>query len=297
MASRPEVPILLNARAGSASHTDLIAAELTRAGVSARLRSVAPAQLARAVADESSAGARVIGVAGGDGSISAAANVLAGTDVVLAPFPLGTLNHFARRLGLVDVATAARALAAGHTTRVPLGRAGERRFVNNASCGLYPHMVRHRQVLQRRIGKWPAAVVATVRVLWDLRLLRVTLAVPGATLVRTVADVWIGLGDDSFQLPADARLDPRAHVLEIVLPHAHSRAALLGLGVRVLGRLLRGERPRTIGLEIVHAPALVLEADRPIDVALDGEPLRLRPPVSFAIEPQALRVIAWPPRQ
>ena len=261
MASRAEVPILLNESAGSGSHGDVILAELTRAGVPARLRSVAPAQLAQAIADESRAGARVIGVAGGDGSISTAANVLAGTGIVLAPFPLGTLNHFARRVVLVDVATAACALAAGHTTRVPLGRAGERCFVNNASCGLYPHLVRHRQALGRWIGKWPAALVATVRVLWDVRFLRMTLTVPGATLVRTVADVWIGLGDDSFRLPADARLDPQAHVLEIVLPHAHSRAALVGLGVRVLGRLLRGERPRTTGLEIVRAPALVLEAD------------------------------------
>ncbi len=291
MPSLHDIPVLVNPRAGSAADERTIATELGRVGVGARLLVVPPHALAEAVAREVRAGCPVIGVAGGDGSISAAAGVLTGTDVVLAPFPLGTLNHFARRLGLGDVASAARALAAGRATRVPVGRASDRHFVNNASCGLYPHLVRHREALRRWIGKWPAAGVGALRVLADLHELRVTLELPEATLVRTVPGLWLGLGGDSFRLPADDRLEPDARVLEIVLPHARSRAGLVELGVRVLWRLWRGERPRTEGLEIVRAPAAVLESDRPIDIALDGEPFRLRPPVPFRILPGALQVV------
>ncbi len=293
MASRRPIPILLNPLAGHAAQRGEAAllSALERAGVAARVRTVGAAGLAEAVAQERRAGARVIGVAGGDGTVSTAASVLGGTGTVLAPIPLGTLNHFARRLGLTDVEAAARALAAGRTTRVPLGAVGERRFLNNASCGAYPHLVRHREALRRWLGKWPAATVAGARVLASLETLKVWLELPEATLARQVPGLWIGLGRGSFRLPGHEQVGDAPRVLEVVLPHARSRRGLVWLGLRVLWRLLQGEPPRTSGLEILHAPAVVLESARTIDVALDGEPLRLRPPLEFRILPEALEVI------
>lgn len=292
MASPRPIPILLNPLAGHAQRAGTsVLATLEQVGVSARLHPVAPPELRDALMAELRAGSRAIGVAGGDGTLSAAAAVLAGTDAVLAPIPLGTLNHFARRLGLTDVESAARALAAGRTTRVPVGSVDDRRFINNASCGVYPRLVRHRDALRRWLGKWPAAAVAMVGVLARLRTLHVRLELPEATLERTVAGLWIGLGRGSFRLPIDEQDRREARVLEVVLPHADSGRGLVGLGVRVLWRLWHDETPRTRGLEIVRAPAVMLDAGRPIDVALDGEPLRLRPPLHFRILPDALAVI------
>src|SRR3954452_2316883 len=89
----------------------------------------------RAVAE----GAEVLGVAGGDGTVSAVAAVAAGADLPLLVVPAGTRNHFARDLGL-DVhrpATALAALDGGEEARVHLGSVGGRTFVNNVSFGVY----------------------------------------------------------------------------------------------------------------------------------------------------------------
>jgi diacylglycerol kinase family enzyme len=94
------------------------------------------AALARAaVAD----GAGVLGVAGGDGTVSSVAAVAAEAQLPLVVIPAGTRNHFARDLGL-DVrnpASALSALRAGALAQVDLGRVGGRVFVNNVSFGAY----------------------------------------------------------------------------------------------------------------------------------------------------------------
>ncbi|MFE4703596.1 diacylglycerol/lipid kinase family protein [Streptomyces sp. NPDC056738] len=84
-------------------------------------------------------GAEVLGVAGGDGTVSAVAAVAAATDRPLLVVPAGTRNHFARDLGL-DIRNPVSSLSAlfdGIPTRVDLGVVGPHVFVNNVSFGLY----------------------------------------------------------------------------------------------------------------------------------------------------------------
>lgn len=94
------------------------------------------ASLARAAVAE---GARVLGAAGGDGTISAVAAVAAEAGRPLLVIPAGTRNHFARDLGLdtTNPATALTALRSGVLVPVDLGRVGSRVFVNNVSFGAY----------------------------------------------------------------------------------------------------------------------------------------------------------------
>lgn len=109
----------------------------------------------KAVAD-----ARVLGIAGGDGSINAAAAVAHKADKPLFVVPAGTLNHLARDLGLTDADDAVTAFRQGHTVAVDLGTIDGRPFLNTASVGGYTDLVDARERLQGRIGKWPALLVA-----------------------------------------------------------------------------------------------------------------------------------------
>jgi undecaprenyl-diphosphatase len=124
--------------------------------------------------------AQAVGVAGGDGSVAAAAAVAERRGLPLAVFPTGTLNHFARDTGAGTVAGVAAAVEAGQAVSVDLatviidGRT-RRPFVNTASIGGYPDLVRLREHWRHRLGKWLAAAFALVRVLAEARPLHVTL--------------------------------------------------------------------------------------------------------------------------
>ncbi len=80
---------------------------------------------------------RVVVAAGGDGTVNAVAQHLVARGT-LGILPGGTLNHFARDLGVRDPARALQALERGQPRAVDLGRVDGRVFVNSASLGLYP---------------------------------------------------------------------------------------------------------------------------------------------------------------
>lgn len=113
------------------------------------------------------AGPLALGVAGGDGTVATVAAIAAGERMPLVVLPYGTLNHFARDVGVPDVGTATRAVAAGSAVAVDLGTvtvdgASPRWFVNTASLGGYPDVVRLRERCRadgasgrRRRGHWP----------------------------------------------------------------------------------------------------------------------------------------------
>jgi diacylglycerol kinase family enzyme/membrane-associated phospholipid phosphatase len=109
--------------------------------------------------------ATVLGVCGGDGTINAGAEIAVERDLPLLVIPGGTLNHFARAIGLETAKDAIAAYKSGALVRVDVACADERLFLNTASFGAYTELVDLRERLQNRLGKWPALAVAAVRVL------------------------------------------------------------------------------------------------------------------------------------
>ena len=128
-------------------------------------------------------------IGGGDGTISAATDVLIGSNKPLGILPLGTLNHFARDLGIPPTVEAAIAvIAAGHIRAVDLGSVNGAIFVNNSSVGVYPYMVADRDRRRSAFGlsKWPAMALAGLRVLKRFPFRRLTMNAEGsATRYRT----------------------------------------------------------------------------------------------------------------
>jgi len=123
-------------------------------------------------------GTLAIGVAGGDGTVAAAAAVAGRRGLPLVVVPTGTLNHFARDIGVYDLQEAVDAGGAGQAVAVDLGLVDvhppegdsdsvvrTRVFLNTASIGSYPELVRLRERWQPRMGKWPAFAAALVAVL------------------------------------------------------------------------------------------------------------------------------------
>ena len=109
--------------------------------------------------------AKALGVAGGDGSVAAAAAVALEHGLPLAVIAAGTLNHFARDVGLETPQDTADAVVSGSAVRVDVADVNGTPFLNTASIGGYPEMVRRRDRLSGRMGKWMALTVAAAQVL------------------------------------------------------------------------------------------------------------------------------------
>jgi undecaprenyl-diphosphatase len=115
---------------------------------------------------EAAGRARVLGVAGGDGTVSCAAGIALAGDLPLLVVPAGTLNHFAGEVGIADAESALEAVAGGSAVQLSVAQAGEELpFLNTFSLGVYPELVHRREKREKVLGKWPALAVALVEVL------------------------------------------------------------------------------------------------------------------------------------
>lgn len=139
---------------------------------SARLTELDPDDPPAAVVARALAGAhppRVLGVCGGDGTVSALAGVARQANLPLLVLPGGTFNHFARAIGADTVEHGIRAIRAGHGMRVAVAEfsAGGApvTVLNAGSLGIYPDFVARREAYRDRLGKWLGGVVAAVGVL------------------------------------------------------------------------------------------------------------------------------------
>lgn len=249
-----------------------------------------PDLAARIAATVAGDGVRFVGVAGGDGSVRCAAAALVGTGVPLLAIPAGTRNHFARELGIDTVADAAAAAAAGGTRLVDVGEVNGERFVNNSSIGFYAALVRDRSRHERRLPR----TVADAAAAWAQARHghRFTVVVDGDRYRAWLAFVGNGCyGDRVTDLAVRRALDEGTldvRVLRADAPLARTRAVV----ALVLGRLGRSAllAPRLAAEVVLDLPG------RPIvDVALDGEVVRLAPPLRYTVLRRALTVLAPPP--
>jgi diacylglycerol kinase family enzyme len=253
--------LIVNSRSGRGPSAEELTVEARRLGIAVHeLREGEdPGAVARAsLAD-------VLGIAGGDGSLAAVAEVALERGVPFVCVPFGTRNHFARDLELDrdDPIAALRAFD-GEERRIDVGRADERLFLNNVSLGVYARLV-HRRERHRRRREAFARIRAWTALLTHREPLGITIdGEPVETSIVLVANNEYAL--DLPSIGARERLDEGQ--LHVYVP-GHDR----------VGRRF-----------VIDAAAGRLEA------AVDGEPDVLRTPIDFRIEPRALRVLV-PNRQ
>jgi len=285
---------LLNGAAHSgaaAADAEKLAGIFRQMGCNARIE--APPQIDRlqelarkAVRD----GARLVIAGGGDGTIGAVANALAGSATALAILPLGTLNHFAKDLGIpLEVDAAVANALHGRAREVDVGEVNGRVFVNNSSIGFYPQVVREREALQEEgRGKWLAfaqALLATVR---RSKSLRVRLRFANRALNTKTDFVFIGNNEYELAVPRlgeRTRLDGGVLWISYV-PHT-GRFRAVGAAIRAIFGIEKPAAPLAFTTE-----ELRIDTRRKfLDVALDGEVTPMATPLVYRSRPGALRVI------
>ena len=295
------VPIVVNARSGPDGVHDggaAIAAAFEAKGLPARIITLAPdADIATTVDELLRTGTRRVIAAGGDGTVNAVASRMLERDVALGILPMGTLNHFARDLGIpVELEAAVDVIAAGHVRQVDAGEVNGKAFLNNSSIGLYPRIVSEREHAQRHLGagKWPALARATWHALRHPKSFSATVHVDGRAIERRTPFIFVGNNCyvlEGFGIGRRTCLDGGVLALYVLRPK--SAFGLLWLGLRAL----LGIGSHAEDFDAIEAGELeVTGRHHKLEVAADGEVERTTTPVRYRIRPRALRVLAPAPK-
>jgi diacylglycerol kinase family enzyme len=291
------VTVLLNRGGGAVAAdrtiVDSVRSALEQAGIEAEVELISAGDCearSRAIAER---GDPLLIVGGGDGTVGAAASALAGTKTALGILPLGTLNHFARDLGVpLRLEEAAQLIAEGTERRVDVAEMNDRIFINNSAIGLYPLMVVDRDLQRRRLGrsKRLAMLVASARTLARFNHQRLTLTVNEEKARIDTPLLFVGNNDYRLDLGAPGRresLDDGR--LCVLVMRKKTRRGLLAASVRaLLGKTRRDDMVRLDGVERLRVDSRRSH----VAVSLDGEVLRTKPPLDYRIRKQALRVMA-----
>jgi diacylglycerol kinase family enzyme len=280
--------ILINHGGGTAKGDPEIGpkveAALRAAGVDGEVELLDGPGVAARAKEAVEAGAPLVIAGGGDGSISGAAGAIAGTETVLGVLPLGTLNHFARDLGVpFDLAGAAAVIGAGHERRVDVADLNGRVFINNSALGPYPLMVVDRDTQEKRLGRSKkfALVVAGIRTL--------TVNETRGGSVETPL-LFVGNNDYSLEMPAaGSRRTLDEGRLCVMVLRKKGRLGLLAASLRALTGRMRGDDM----VRLDNVQRLRVSSHRSVlAVAIDGETEHLKPPLDYRIRAGALRVLA-----
>lgn len=246
-------------------------------------------ELERAATDP---GVDVLLAGGGDGTISAAAGICFAHQVALAVLPAGTMNLFARSLGVpLQLEAALEAIAGGEIGAVDIATANGRPFVHQFSVGLHSRLVRIRNGLTYH-SRWG-------KMLASLRAVRLALSRPPVF----DAEISTGQGTDRRKATAIAVSNnvlgeghvPYAeavdrgvlgiYVVKPMPPVELARLALsLAFGSWKAHPLVSEREVRQVSLSFPHRKASAL-------AVIDGELIPLERRVDLRVHAGGLRVV------
>ena len=266
---------------------------LAAAGVTARVELLDGGGIVERAKDAVKNRADLLIVGGGDGSVSAAAGILAGTKTRLGILPLGTLNHFARDLGIpLDLAEAAKLIGQGKARPIDVAEVNGRVFVNNSAIGLYPLMVIDRDLQQKRLGrsKRLAMLVASARTLARFNHYRLTLTANDEKARIDTPLLFVGNNDYRIDLRAPGRRDSLEDGrLSVFVMRKKTRRGLIAATIRaLLGRTRRNDMVR---LEDVQRLQVASRRSHLI-ISVDGEVETMTGPLDYRVRQGALKVVA-----
>lgn len=296
--SMSRVPVLLNRGGGAFARdpalSNHVEESLSNAGLDVEVELLSGDECAARCRDIAKRGDPLLIVGGGDGTIAAAASALVGTGTLLGILPLGTLNHFARDLGIpAALEDASRLIASGLERHVDVGEMNDRIFINNSAIGLYPLMVIDRDFQQKRFGrsKRAAMIVASIRTLVRFNHHRLTLTVNEDRTGRVDTPLlFVGNNDYRVDIGAPGRRErlDRGELYVLVM-RKKTRRSFLAASLRAFfGRSRNDDMVRLDDVQQLRVSA----ARTQLAVSLDGEVASVRLPLDYRIRKQALRVVA-----
>jgi diacylglycerol kinase family enzyme len=289
------IPVLVNPGGGSAAKV----LEVLRADSRFTVHETEPRDLGATIERLRGEGAARIAVSGGDGTITAAAAVLANTETELAVIPGGTLNHLAHDNGIpVEPKEAAELAATGSARPIDAATVNGQLFLNTSSVGAYVSFVRTRERLEEKMWYWPASFVAGLEMLFRLPSFDVHIDSPDSNEVKSYRAclVFISVGERDFEkgMFGERTADGHRALHVIVVPNAGLRR----LFAMVFAAVFHGMRANLHEVDSFLVDRCRIEMRRPKgNVSYDGEIERMTAPLEYRFHRDALRLVSPSPAE
>lgn len=234
----------------------------------------------------------VIVAAGGDGTVSMIASLLSGTNKLLGVLPLGTLNHFAKDNNIpVDITEAAGIIAKGKVKQLDIAEVNGKKFINNSSIGLYPHIVKKRDkdLKINNRNKWVAMFLAAIETLKYHPKFNVTIIVEGKSINLNTYFVFVGNNRYKmkfFNPGIRERLDEE--ILTLGITKCRNKWGMIRLSIKAIFNRLQNEND----FDMYFVEEVTLKTvNKSLHVSMDGEVVKMKSPLEYKILPKNLSVI------
>jgi diacylglycerol kinase family enzyme len=235
-------------------------------------------------------GYRTFVAAGGDGTVNALASLLVNKmDVVMGVIPSGTLNHFAKDLGLaVEIDESVSRLAKGRSKLIDVGHINDKIFLNNSSIGIYAKVAN----VKRRTKVWLFRfILGILSGLWFIAnppSYNFKIKVGGKTIQRNISIIFVG--NNRYDLSGfglSNRHSLSGGNLSIYVIRTINPFRLIAVSLNLLIGHINADY-----FETYEAPELKINTrKKKLLVAYDGEVARLKTPILYSIAKKELRVI------
>ncbi|HTA01597.1 MAG TPA: diacylglycerol kinase family protein [Streptosporangiaceae bacterium] len=238
--------------------------------------------------DALAAGADLVIVAGGDGTVRACAEVLAGTGVPMAIVPAGSANLTANALGLpLRTDAALRVAFGGRDRQIDLAVADGMTFAAMAGIGVDAAVVGATPDAAKRLAGWPAYAAAAAGQLLGRPATFTVRLDGGEPMIRPARSVTVG---NSGALPGGFLIMPGARLddglLDVLVLAPAGPLGWANVGYRVLIRSRRDD----LRLERYRASSIEISADADLPRQVDGEMIAPGRSLTVAVRPGALLV-------
>jgi diacylglycerol kinase family enzyme len=289
---------IVNSRAGTAASTSpgeveaILATAIADRARKLTVDVVEPEQIEAKLKRAADSDSDVVIVGGGDGTVRTAASLLLNSNKALGILPLGTLNRLARDLGIpLDLQQAALSLAEAKVKAIDVATVQDRVFLCQSMIGVASEITEHRQRMRGRPGG--ERFVSYMGLLWRLWRTRrgLSLIVEDANEKRSVRALSLMVSNNCYaEQPSLMLHRPRLDqgCLGVYVSKHRRGTAILG----VLFKAALGRWRSDPNIEHMRVRRIVVDCALPrIKASNDGEIEFLTVPLTYAIRPQALRVL------
>jgi diacylglycerol kinase (ATP) len=298
LTSNPQVLIVYNPAAGQSNNLqttlDRVANLWRDRGWQVQIAATTASGDATVKAQQAAAsGYNVVIAAGGDGTVNEVMNGLVGTNTALGTLPLGTVNIWAREMGLpMDLLKAAESLTKSELAQIDVGMAGDRYFLLMAGIGFDAAVTATVSASEKKLLGAIAYIKQAIQVAWSFRGVRLKLKIDGKKVRGKILMVVIGnsqLYGGVVKFTANATIDDG--LLDVCVIKGRG---MLSAPRRLISIFARHYN-RDPQVKYYQAKQIEIRGKRGKDlpVQIDGDYLSTTP-MSFRVVPSSLWILVPP---